>query len=244
MLGLCILYVMYYQSVNVRNEPSRDAFVEKSLRDLRGNWINVAPHILDVGAGLSPYRKLCQQLGYVYLSHDFEQYVPNPKEHGLQNDSWNYSSHDFVCDILEIQSMVSFDIILCTEVLEHVPNPVDAFRKLTQLVAPDGFIIVTVPLLSLMHQAPYWFSSGLSPFWFRYWGDQLGLEIISLEVSGDYFDLLSQEIQRSLSFLPEKFKVGIMLGNLFRMLRRFAKSDLRGSGGFGTFLLAQKRRSA
>lgn len=39
----------------------------------------------------------------------------------------------------------SFDLVLCTEVLEHLERPEDALMQLRRLRSPDGRIIVTVP---------------------------------------------------------------------------------------------------
>ena len=40
-----------------------------------------------------------------------------------------------------------FDLILMTEVLEHIPNLDKAFDELTRVLKPDGRIILTIPIL-------------------------------------------------------------------------------------------------
>lgn len=41
----------------------------------------------------------------------------------------------------------SFDIVLCSHVLEHVPDDRRAMRELRRILRPDGFAIVMVPLV-------------------------------------------------------------------------------------------------
>lgn len=38
-----------------------------------------------------------------------------------------------------------FDIVLCTEVIEHVEEPIKAVRELFRVVKPGGYIIITTP---------------------------------------------------------------------------------------------------
>lgn len=38
-----------------------------------------------------------------------------------------------------------FDLVLCTEVLEHVPRPTEALERLSRLRAPTGRLVLTVP---------------------------------------------------------------------------------------------------
>ena len=94
-----------------------------------------------------------------------------------------------------------------------------------------------------MHQSPYWFSSGLSPFWFEYWAEKLDLEICELEVSGDYIDLMEQEVARLLCF-KKPIRGITRLSKLVKFLRLRLPSEVLESGGFGTMcVLRQKQKS-
>lgn len=49
----------------------------------------------------------------------------------------------------------SFDTVLCTEVLEHVPDPKLVLDELVRVVRPGGRVILTVPFLYQIHEEPY-----------------------------------------------------------------------------------------
>lgn len=232
---------------NVSNLEFRNSWVTQQLQLAYLALENKKPVILDVGAGSSPYKKDSEQTGFSYKSHDFNSYVPSSNELGLQNESWDYSQHDYVCDVLEIPNDFTVDAVLCTEVLEHVPDPVRSFEKISSLLKPGGFVIITVPFLSLMHQAPFWFQSGLSPFWFQHWSKKFNLEIVSLEVQGDYADLMAQEINRihvskkSNSAFPLLHKIKARVAKYSAMrLRKGIDKEVLESGGFGTLFVARK----
>lgn len=229
----------YRQPVNVSNSAYRDHWIAGALTSA-SSGLPTEKSLLDVGAGISPYRQVAEGLGFKYRSHDFLAYEPDAGVPGLQDATWRYPKHDLVCDILEIPASETADVILCTEVLEHVPDPVRAFEVMARVLRPGGFMIVTVPFISLMHQAPYWFQSGLSPFWFSYWAERNRLDVVDLVAQGDYADLMAQEVGRLLQ-LPPRFRGASRLGSAVVRRRRSAMGrDLAQSGAFGTLFLGQK----
>ena len=232
--------MVYLQTTCNSNEAYRDEWV-KSRIEKYGNS-PLGRTVLDVGAGLSPYKQNFKALGFKYFSQDFGSYVPSEeKNRGLQNFVWEYPKHDYVCDVLDIPNDLKYDFVICTEVFEHVPNPVALIEKLSVLTKSGGYILVTVPFISLMHQSPYWFSSGLSPFWFEYWAGKLNLEICELEVSGDYVDMLEQEIGRLLYF-KKPIRGITRLSKLVKIFRFLLPSEVLESGGFGTMCVMRQKQ--
>ncbi len=118
------------------NEFGRQAWLKKTLAGIPAGM-----RILDAGAGELKNRQHCGHLDYV--SQDFSQYggssggdVP---EEGLQTTSWDTSGIDLVSDIVEIPAPdSSFDAILCSEVLEHVPEPTHALNEFGRLLKLGG----------------------------------------------------------------------------------------------------------
>lgn len=177
-----------------------------------------------------------------YKSQDFNLYQASSSDPGNHTANWGYAKHDFICDILDIPEHVNADITFCSEVLEHVPNTVLALKKLVSSTTSGGIIIVTVPFISLMHQAPYWFQSGLSPFWFEHWAKEFELEIVEITVQGDYVDLVRQDFSRLMqgTFMHRVLLRIINKLQVFEKSRTVIKSDVTSSGGCGTLVVLRK----
>jgi len=159
------------------NEENRQAWLKKVIKVLPQGI-----RILDAGAGELRNRSLCSHLAYV--SQDFCQYKGNsggaPNE-GLQSKSWDTSRIDLVCDITAIpEPDASFDAILCSEVLEHIPDPPKALDEFSRLLKPGGKLILTAPFASLVHFAPFHYCSGFSRYWYEYHLTLRGFEIKEL----------------------------------------------------------------
>ena len=143
------------------NSEIRDAWVSKTLSALPAGL-----KLLDAGAGEQRYKKHCSHLEYI--SQDFCQYDGTGDKQGLQTGQWDTSKIDIVCDIAHIPlESQSVDCVLCTEVLEHVPDPVAVLKELCRLVKEDGYLIVTAPITSLTHFAPYHFATGFNRYWYE-----------------------------------------------------------------------------
>ena len=99
----------------------------------------------------------------------------------------------------------SFDVILCTEVLEHVPYPNETFKELSRLLKREGVILLTAPFCSIPHMTPYYFYNGFSADWYKKVAELNGLEIVSIEPNGNAFDYIAQETARSINFVKNIF---------------------------------------
>lgn len=175
------------------NEINRQAWLKKTLAALPAGL-----RILDAGAGELKNRQHCKHLDYV--SQDFCQYQGcggGAINEGLQVKNWDTNRIDLVSDITEIPAPgASFDAILCSEVLEHVPEPTHALDEFGRLLKPGGRLILTAPFASNVHMAPYHFCSGFSRYWYEHHLSQRGFEILELVPNGDWYALLRQEITR------------------------------------------------
>jgi SAM-dependent methyltransferase len=63
--------------------------------------------------------------------------------------SLNYPDFD-VCAPVTIEDR--FDVVICEQVLEHVPDPFGAARNLRELTVPGGHVIVSTPFLIKVHE--------------------------------------------------------------------------------------------
>jgi SAM-dependent methyltransferase len=177
--------------VGIRNTANRDEWLAKTLADLPAG-----SRLLDAGAGELQYKRLCRHLKYD--SQDFGQYDGVGDEAGLQTGVWDNSRLDIVSDIIAIpEPDGSFDAILCVEVLEHVPKPIDALREFARLLQPGGELIVTTPVASLTHFAPYYFYNGYSRYFYETHLPALGFEVTEISANGNYFEFVAQEVIRT-----------------------------------------------
>ena len=93
------------------NSINRDEWIRKQAKNVPDGSV-----VLDVGAGSCPYRELFSHC--VYKTQDFSQLNPDQLRHG------NYGQINYVCDASHIPVPDgTFDVVLCTEMLEHVPEP-------------------------------------------------------------------------------------------------------------------------
>lgn len=70
----------------------------------------------------------------------------------------------------------SFDAVVCTEVLEHVPDPVVALREIRRVLRPEGRLLGSVPSRSLIWRLRFLSSTcpHSEPFHNEYTRDEVG----------------------------------------------------------------------
>jgi ubiquinone/menaquinone biosynthesis C-methylase UbiE len=229
--------------VGTTNESARVKWIEETLKKIPEGLT-----ILDAGAGELQFKKFCGHLKYI--AQDFGQYSGEGKI-GLQTGTWDNSKLDIVSDILSIPlSDHSVDAIMCTEVLEHIPDPLGAIKEFSRLVKPGGYLLITAPFASLTHFAPYHFASGLSRFFYEKHLPDNGFEITDLQLNGNFFEYVAQENRRiksvALKYANKKiniFQKIIIHLNLY-ILQGLSKRD-KGSSEllcFGVHVFAKKNK--
>lgn len=110
---------------------------------------------------------------------------------------WTYGDLDYICDAINIPvDSETFDTVLCTEVLEHVPEPIEIIREVSRILKIGGKIFVSAPLGSGLHQQPYHYYGGFTPHFYQYFLSKFGFKILSIEPNGHLFRLYLQETNR------------------------------------------------
>lgn len=134
---------------------------------------------LDVGCGEQPLRTRIEALGLRYSSLDVAQNASGSVDHlGFVDGTLPTS--------LEGQR---FDLIVCTEVLEHVANWPAAFANLAALLAPGGRLLITCPHIWVPHEEPHDYFRPTSWALDRH-AQQAKLRPLRLERMGDGYDVL------------------------------------------------------
>jgi len=114
-------------------------FLAKRLSTCKGR-------ILDVGAGESPWREL--------LSSDSE-YVAVDIEAADSFGMQRLQGIDYYDGKTLPYGDATFDYILCTEVLEHVADPVSFLKDIHRVLRSDGEVIMTIPWSARLHHLPH-----------------------------------------------------------------------------------------
>ncbi len=162
-------------------ETSRERFWHREAFQ-RDQWIKVeaaklppGSWVLDAGAGASKYRPFFSHCRYE--TQDFCQY---------QGELVKYSQPiDYVCEITRIPLPdACLDAILCTEVIEHVTNPMTVLEEFSRLLKPGGRLFLTAPHGTTLHMEPYHYYGGFTHYWYRHWLPEYGFKIEDIVPQG------------------------------------------------------------
>ena len=151
-----------------------------------------APRVLDAGCGGQPFRVRIEKTGASYYSLDA------CAQSGVKVD--------FVAPIDEKHLPESvcqrgpYDLILCSEVLEHVAEWDNVFANFHHLLAPSGHIILTCPHFFPLHEEPYDFWRPTT-YAIRYFAQKHGFAIETERPLGTGWDVLGTLLAGQ-SFLP------------------------------------------
>jgi SAM-dependent methyltransferase len=223
------------------NANERIDFIKKELLFLEQGLT-----ILDAGCGSQMFKQYCSHL--IYKSQDFGQYSVDEKKvmdgskitSNAEKLSYQYGNLDYKGNIWKIEEKNDyFDAILCTEVFEHIPYPIDTVKEFSRLLKKKGKLILTAPSNSLRHFDPFYFYSGFSDRWFEKILPENNLKILSINPIGDYYSWLGVELART-AMSHSFFSKIVLLPSFFYF---FAKKKTKISTDtlcMGYFVVAEK----
>jgi SAM-dependent methyltransferase len=198
---------MRFEKLNIAkifafNLYERDKFVERWAAT-----ITVQSKVLDVGAGPCRYRAL---FGHCrYYAQDFAKYEGSSEGVLADKSRWTCGQLDFVSDATSIPaSEGTFDAVLCTEVLEHVPEPIAVVHELARILRPGGTLLIAAPLGSGLHQEPYHYYGGYTPYWYYKFLADAGFTQIEVIPNGGFFKHYGQESQRFSALIDPRRATG------------------------------------
>lgn len=142
--------------------------LQQELSDLIGVVGVLKPHlgapgpdrrVLEIGAGRGGLLKALRDVGYA--AHGCEpatNLVAIAREHyGLSADILaNIDADAMLASVDHV-----YDIAILWHIIEHLSNPLDIMRRVSQIIAPDGAMIIQVPLLRQIYtyREHYYFCS-------------------------------------------------------------------------------------
>lgn len=99
-----------------------------------------------------------------------------------------YQFWDLNLDWSEIQYSdfhKKYDLVLCEQVFEHIPNPENALKNIKCLLKDKALVHISVPCINGIHTDPYYFTSGYHKRMLSYLSNKVGeFEIIECESWG------------------------------------------------------------
>ncbi len=142
--------------------------------------------VLDAGAGEARFAGWFAEHRYVAL------------DSGVGDGDWDYSRLHLRSDLARLPlASDSFDAVLCTQVLEHVPDPAGVVAELYRVLRPGGRLYLSAPQGWCEHQQPADYFR-FTRFSLRMLLESAGFEGVQVEPMGGYFHYLGNR----LAFLP------------------------------------------
>ncbi len=192
--------------------------------------------VLDLGAGDAPYRELFKHTRY--LTTDW-----------VQSDHPGARVADVVApaDALPVEDD-SFALVLCTQVLEHVPEPSAVLAECFRVLEPGGRLALTVPLLWELHELPHDYYRYTEPG-LRYLLGKAGFVDATVTPRSDSFSAIAQLLTNlgwtlgdaDDGLATQRAEARRLLPRLADEIARLAPLDIRGAMPLGYKALATKR---
>jgi 2-polyprenyl-3-methyl-5-hydroxy-6-metoxy-1,4-benzoquinol methylase len=105
----------------------------------------VAPpgaRVLDVGAGPGNFSLLLAENGYEVTWNDLREELAG---YVALKEKQTGSLHYAPGNIFELSLENHFDVVLITEIIEHVAHPDEFLARIAALVKPGGYVVMTTP---------------------------------------------------------------------------------------------------
>lgn len=165
--------------VKERADPERFGIDQFVFNDLVPR-LKKTDRLLDAGAGSFRYK---HALDFTkYESTDFEDIF----------DADSKGKHTFTCSLDNIPLPDNqYDVIVNTQVLEHVEFPEKVVSEMARVLKPGGTLYLTTPQISHVHGAPYNFFF-FTPYGLRSLFERAGLTVESISPRGGVFWVLGK----------------------------------------------------
>jgi 2-polyprenyl-3-methyl-5-hydroxy-6-metoxy-1,4-benzoquinol methylase len=135
----------FHYTANLMLSMDRAEWLIPFIPDLKVLMANKQIRVLEYGCGVSDFGLLLAGLGAKVTILDLDT-------RRLQFARWRYEVRGFSCETIRVENTESlptlppaaFDLVIATEILEHVRNPLALLKSLTSSLAPEGFFFCSM----------------------------------------------------------------------------------------------------
>jgi SAM-dependent methyltransferase len=106
----------------------------------------------------------------------------------------------------------SFDAVICSELLEHVPDPLAVLHEVYRILRDEGTLFICVPFLTQIHGDPYDYGRYTDFYWQKNLSE-MEFHIVALERQGLFWSVLMDMVR---AYVCD----GLMNGNIAKRLVR------------------------
>jgi SAM-dependent methyltransferase len=175
-------------------------YLERFLR-AAAQSVPAGAHVLDAGAGDCRYKPLFAHTSYV--ATDFCQ-VDKP---------YHLQELDYIADLKSIPVWSGrYDLVVCSQVLEHINEPKQVLRELYRVLKPDGALWLSAPLFYEEHEVPHDYFR-YTQFGLRHLLESVGFQVVRIEPLEGYFGTLAYQhlaAARALPITPPQYGGGLL----------------------------------
>lgn len=137
---------------------------------------------MDLGCGRKPYQGMLGRHTKAWIGVDLPLTCSGPPAADVYADGqWL----PFKGDI--------FDVVLSTEVLEHVPEPKQVFAEAARVLRPAGLLVVTAPQAGHLHEEPHDYFR-YTKYGLAYLAQVNGFTLLEINAFGGVLALVGQTI--------------------------------------------------
>lgn len=177
----------YWSPMNA-SRVQLERFVERAARSAPAGAL-----VLDAGAGDALYRDHFAHTRYE--TADFKQV-----------DKRYATDITYVCDLAQVPVEDDrFDMVVMTQVLEHLPAPVEVLREMHRILKPGGSIWASCPLFYEEHEQPYDFYR-YTQFALRRMFGEAGFQEPDIDWLEGYLATVGYELDVAARALPRKLR--------------------------------------
>lgn len=97
-----------------------------------------------------------------------------------------------------------FDVVVCAELLEHVPDPASVLREVYRILRRQGTLLISVPFLFHIHADPHDYGRYTDQYWKENL-DRIGFRDVMIEKQGLFWSVMVDMIR---GFVCERIHTG------------------------------------